>query len=62
MLSTSPEHGKRLAAIVSAGFAALLEGMTPDQARELLEGLADGAAVRQALAGPGEDAENSLVN
>lgn len=52
MLSTSPEHGKRLAAIVSAGFGALLEGVTPDQARELLEGLADGAAVRQALAGP----------
>src|SRR5215469_8233007 len=43
------EHGERLAAIVPAEFAALLEGMTPDQARELVEDLADGRAARQAL-------------
>jgi hypothetical protein len=49
------EQGERLAAIVPAEFAALLEGMTPDQARELLEDLADGAAARQALDEPGED-------
>jgi hypothetical protein len=49
------EHGERLAAIVPAEFAALLEGMTADQARELLEDLADGAAARQALEEPGED-------
>jgi len=49
------EHGQRLAAIVPAEFAALLEDMTPDQARELLEDLADGAAARQALEEPGED-------
>jgi hypothetical protein len=49
------EHGERLAAIVPAEFAALLEGMTSDQARELLEDLADGAAARQALPEPGED-------
>jgi hypothetical protein len=49
------EHRDRLAAIVPAGFAALLEGMTADQARELLEDLADGAAARQALEEPGED-------
>lgn len=49
------EHGERLAAIVPAEFAALLEDMTPDQARELLEDLADGAAGRQALEEPGED-------
>jgi alkylation response protein AidB-like acyl-CoA dehydrogenase len=48
------EHGERLAAIVPAGSAAALEGMTPDQARELLEDLADGAAARQALGEPGE--------
>jgi len=29
--------------------------MTPDQARELLEDLADGAAAREALEEPGED-------
>ena len=49
------EHGQRLAAIVPAEFAAALEGMTPDQARELLEDLADGAAAREALEEPGED-------
>jgi antitoxin (DNA-binding transcriptional repressor) of toxin-antitoxin stability system len=49
------EHGERLAAIVPAEFAAALEGMTPDQARELLEDLADGAAAREALEEPGED-------
>lgn len=49
------EHGERLAAIVPAEFAALLEGMTPDQARELLEDLADSTAARQALEEPGED-------
>ena len=49
------EHGERLAAIVPAEFAALLEGMTPGQARELVEDLADGRAARQALEEPGED-------
>lgn len=49
------EQGERLAAIVPAELAALLEGMTPDQARELLEDLADGGAARQALEEPGED-------
>ena len=49
------EHGERLAAIVPAEFAAALEGMTPDQARELLEDLADGTAARDALEGPGKD-------
>ena len=44
-----------LATIVPAEFAALLEGMTPDQARELVEDLADGDAARQALEEPGED-------
>ena len=50
-----PEHGQRLAAIVPAEFAAALEGMTPDQARELLEDLADSAAAREALEEPGGD-------
>jgi len=49
------EHGKWLAAIVPAEFAAVLEGMTPEQARELLEDLADVAIARQAIAEPGED-------
>jgi hypothetical protein len=31
------------------------KGMTSDQARELLEDLADGRAARQALEEPGED-------
>lgn len=50
-----PEHGQRPAAIRPAGFAAALEGMTPGQARELLEDLADGAAARRAADEPGED-------
>jgi hypothetical protein len=44
------EHGQRLAAIVPAEYAAMLEGMTPEQAAELLEDLADGADAREALA------------
>jgi hypothetical protein len=40
---------------VPAEFAALLEGMTPEQARELVEDLADAAAARRALDGPGDD-------
>ena len=48
------EHGERLAAIVPAEFAAALEGMSEQDARELLEDLADAAAAREALAGPGE--------
>jgi antitoxin (DNA-binding transcriptional repressor) of toxin-antitoxin stability system len=48
------ENGERLAAIVPAPFAAALEGMTPDGARELLEDLAEAAALRQALAEPGK--------
>ncbi len=47
-------NGQRLAAIVPAELAAVLEGMTPDEARALLEDLADAAAARQALAEPGE--------
>jgi hypothetical protein len=49
------ENGERLAAIVPAGFAAALEGMTPEQARELIEDLVDAAAAREALAEPGDD-------
>jgi antitoxin (DNA-binding transcriptional repressor) of toxin-antitoxin stability system len=49
------EHGERLAAIVPAEFAAALEGMTPEQARELVEDLADAAAARRALDEPGDD-------
>jgi hypothetical protein len=48
------EHGERLAAIVPAEFAEALEGMSEQDARELLEDLADAAAARQALAEPGE--------
>jgi len=55
------EHGERLAAIVAAEFAAALEGMTPGQARELLEDLADGAAAREALEEPGEDIPTEQV-
>jgi hypothetical protein len=55
MSSTSPSKGSAWAAIVPAEFAAALEGMTPDQARELLEDLADVVAARQALDEPGED-------
>ena len=50
-----------LAAIVAAEFAAALEGMTPGQARELLEDLADGAAAREALEEPGEDIPTEQV-
>jgi|GEM_PF-1084610 len=49
------ERGQRLAAIVPAEFAAALEGMTPAEARELLEDLADAAVARQALHEPGDD-------
>ena len=45
------EHGERLAAIVPAEFAEALEGMSEQDARELLEDLADAA---EALAEPGE--------
>ena len=38
-----------------AEFAAVLEGMTPEQARELVEDLADAAAARRALNEPGDD-------
>ena len=48
------EHGERLAAIVPAEFAEALEGMSEEDARELLEDLADAAAARQALNEPGE--------
>ena len=48
------ERGERLAAIVPAEFAEALEGMSEQDARELLEDLADAAAARQALAEPGE--------
>src|SRR4249919_3148250 len=48
------EHGERLAAIVPAEFAEALEGMSEQDARELLEDLADAAAARQALTEPGE--------
>jgi antitoxin (DNA-binding transcriptional repressor) of toxin-antitoxin stability system len=48
------EHGERLAAIVPAEFAAALEGMSEQDARELLEDLAGAAAAREALAEPGE--------
>jgi len=44
------EHGERLAAIVPAEFAAALEGMTSEQAAELLEDLADAADARESLA------------
>ena len=39
------EHGERLAAIVPAELAAELEGLTPEQLRELLEDFADTRAV-----------------
>jgi hypothetical protein len=44
------EHGQRLAAIVPAEFAAILERLTPEQARELLDDLADAADIRAARA------------
>jgi len=43
-------HGQRLAGIVPAEFAAALERLTPEQARELFEDLADAADVRAARA------------
>jgi hypothetical protein len=46
------ENGEHLAAIVPAAFAAALDGMTPEQARELIEDLADAAAPRESLAEP----------
>ena len=46
-------NGERLAAIVPTQFAAVLEGMPPGEAQELLEYLVDAAATRQALAEPG---------
>lgn len=49
------EDGERLAAIVPAAFAEALEGMTPEQARELIEDLADVVAARESLAEPGDD-------
>ena len=51
---SSPSAGRRWAAIVPAEFAEALEGMSWEDARELLEDLADAAAARQALAEPGE--------
>ena len=48
------EHGGRLAAIVPAEFAEALEGVSEQDARELLEDLADAAAAREALSEPGE--------
>ncbi len=44
------EEGQRLAAIVPAEYAAALEAMSPEQAAELLEDLADSADAREALA------------
>jgi DNA-binding MarR family transcriptional regulator len=48
------EHGQRLAAIVPAEFVEALEGMSQEDARELLEDLADASAAREALSEPGE--------
>ena len=48
------EHGERLAAIVPAEFAEVLEGMSEEDTRELLEDLADAALARESLAEPGE--------
>jgi ssDNA-binding replication factor A large subunit len=48
------EGGERLAAIVPAEFAEAIEGMTEEDARELMEDLADAAAAREAIAEPGE--------
>ena len=41
-------HGERLAAIVPAEFARVLENLAPDQVNELIEELADSADVRKA--------------
>jgi antitoxin (DNA-binding transcriptional repressor) of toxin-antitoxin stability system len=46
------KNGQRLAAIVPAEFAAVLEGITPGEVREVLEDLAGPAAARQAPAEP----------
>jgi hypothetical protein len=48
------KNGHRLAAIVPAEFAAVLEGITPGAAREVREDLADAAPARQARAEPGQ--------
>jgi hypothetical protein len=48
------ERGERLAAIVPAEFAEALEGLSEQDARELLEDLADAASAREALEEPGE--------
>jgi antitoxin (DNA-binding transcriptional repressor) of toxin-antitoxin stability system len=48
------ERGERLAAIVPAEFAEALEGLSEQDARELLEDLADAVASREALEEPGE--------
>ncbi len=42
------EHGERLAAIVPAEVAAVLEGLSPEQVTELLEDFADAVAARAA--------------
>ncbi len=55
------EHGERLAAIVPAEFAAVLDDMAPEQAREWLEDLADAAAARRALEEPGDDIPGDQV-
>ena len=55
------EHGERLAAIVATEFAAALEGMSEQDARELPGDLADAAAAREALAEPGESVPWELV-
>jgi hypothetical protein len=49
---TYTERGQRLAAIVPAEFAEALEGMSEQDARDLLEDLADAAAAREALKSP----------
>jgi len=40
------EHGQRLAAIVPPEYARALEGITPEEAEELLDELADAADAR----------------
>ncbi len=48
------KNGQRLAAIVPAEFAAALEGIAPDEAREGPGDLAHTGTARQALAEPGQ--------
>ena len=48
------KNGQRLAAIVPAEFAAVLEGIAPDEAEEVLGDLADTGNARQALAEPAQ--------